>query len=302
MLAFYEIFGCFAEAGKIGTGGSGGPKTAPIGHVLADAALALRTITLTGSIEKAAEVIRKNKETFFDPEMAALEANTVARKVEGLKQGPVSGALLLGTIDRTQKAIESRVQTCYETLRGGGSLEGVIQELERSRIRRVETRASEIMSRNFGKKVEIKISGIRGGGRRSGKLGKKVWVLDPEVDVVVSIDGKRIEMKSFCCEFVPQAVLAKEADQLEAIAMAAPVVGELLISGHTLIDLLVPAAVAALLGVLTPAGAAKEAARLGWILSGGLPGCEEKTSQVVQLALRFYNGTPSLGGQLRDKP
>ena len=293
MLAFYEIFGCFAEAGKIGTGGSGGPKTAPIGHVLADAALALRTITLTGSIEKAAEVIRENKETFFDPEMAALEANTVARKMEGLKPGPVSGALFLGTKDRTQKAIESRVQRCYEILDSGENLNAVFQELEQDRLHRVESRASEIMSRNFGKRVEIKISAIRGSGRRAGKLGKKIWVLDPEVDVTVKVDGKTIEMKSFCCDFIPQAVLRKEAAQLEAIAMAAPAVGELLISGHTLIDLEVPAAVATLMGKLSPEAAAKEAARLGWILSGGLPGCEEKALQVARLAQSFFNDGPN---------
>ena len=288
MIAFYEIFGCFAESGKIGTGGSGGPKTAPIGHVLADAALVLRTLALGGSIEQASEVIVKNKEGFFDPEMASIEANTVARMVEGMRKGPVSGALRLATEKRTQGAIEARVKKTYEALRQGGRLGEVVESLVRERIDKVEVRGSEIMSRNFGKRVEIKVLRIEGGARRSNSRAQKIWVLDPAVDVVVRIDGEEILMRSFVSDFIPQAILQKDAKKLEAVAVVAPMVGELLVSGHTLVDLEVPAAVAVLLGVHSVEEAAKEVTRSGVAISGGLPGCVQKARQVAQLALDAY--------------
>ena len=291
MLAFYEIFGCFAEAGKIGAGGSGGPKTAPIGHVLADASLALRTISLTGSVEAAGEVVRKNKEGFIDPEIAAIEANTVARKVEELLSGPVSRAVLVATDSQTKDAIGARAERTYKALQGGTGLGEVIDSLERDRIARVEQRASEMMSKNLGKNIKIKISKLGGGARRSAVAAKKIWVLDPAIDVTVTIDGEEIVMDCFACDLIPEAVMKKDRKKLEAISAAAPAVGEMLVSGHTLVDLEVPAALAVLLGISSPEEAAREATKAGIIASGGLPGCEQKVRKVAELALDFYRSS-----------
>jgi hypothetical protein len=98
-------------------------------------------------------------------------------------------------------------------------------------------------------------------------------------------------MKSFTKDFIPWAVLQKDARNLEAISMVAPLVGELLTSGHTLIDLEVPAAVAVLLGKQSREEASKEAVHFGRVISGGLPKCEQKIGQVAQLALDFYEKT-----------
>jgi hypothetical protein len=220
--------------------------------------------------------------------MASIEANTVARTVEGMRKGPVSGALRLATEKRTQGAIEARVKKTYEALRQGGRLGEVVESLVRERIDKVEIRGSEMMSRNFGKRIEVKILKLEGGGRRPSGQVKKIWVLDPAVDVAVRIDGEEILMKSFVDDFIPQAILKKDAKKLETIAMVAPLVGELLISGHTLVDLEVPAAVAVLLGIHSIEEVAREAAQFGATISGGLPGCEQKIRQAVQLSLDFY--------------
>ncbi len=291
MLAFYEIFGCFVESPRIGAGGSGGPKTAPIGHVLADATLALRTLARTGSISEAAAVIRQNKETFLDPEMAALEANTVARKMEEIESGPVSMALVQGTEDRTLQAIEARVRLTQEVLGRGGTLADVLKTLGENRMQKVQGRTGEMLSKSLGKEVEVRIANMTGGGRRSGNLGRKIWVLDPEADVTVRLDGEDFEMPSFCTRAVLEAVLQKDVKKMEIISLAAPAVGELLVSGHTLLDLQVPAAVAAILGQ-SPGEASKEAVRSGALLSGGLPGCGQRTEKVAQLALDFFTKQP----------
>ncbi len=132
---------------------------------------------------------------------------------------------------------------------------------------------------------------MTGGGRRAGNLGRKIWVLDPDADVTVWIDGEEFEMQSFCTKVVPEAALQKDAKKSEIVSLAAPAVGELLVSGHTLLDLLVPAAVAAILGQ-SPGEASKEAARSGVLLSGGLPGCGLRTEKVAQLALDFFTKQP----------
>ncbi|MEK6671997.1 MAG: hypothetical protein AABY42_00785 [Nitrospirota bacterium] len=288
MLAFYEIFACFTENAIIGTGSSGGPKTAPIGHVAADVGLALRTIAKTGSIEKAAEVIEKNKHGFFDPELASMEANTIARKVEELRGGPVSRAVILATTAVTKRAIAERVKVTYEGLDKGKTLTEIIISLEEKRIRKVEENVSAIMSKNLNKKIEIRITKITGGARRQGKISKKYFALDPNVDVEVRIDGKETILKNFCHEVIPDAVLNKKQDILQLLPIVSPAVGELLVTGHTLVDLVVPVATAVVLGKGSPEDLSEEAVSRHSMATGGLPGVGDRAAEVARLAVQFY--------------
>ena len=288
MLCFYELLACFQEGPKIGTGGSGGPRTAPIGHAAADASIALRVICKTGSIGKAAEVVAKNKEGFLDPEIAAVVVNTVVRKVEELRSGPVSKAVLLATNGVTRRAIEKRVRKTVEEMRKGKSLTDVIRSLEEERQRRVEDRASAMMTQALGKKVEIRVTKLAGGARRSGKPGKLFYVLDPDIDVTVTVDGETFAMEKFAHEFIPKAVLAKDKKTLDLITVATLPVGELLVAGHTLLDLIVPTAAAAVLGKGSPEELGAEAAARGSLATGGLPGGKERATETAQLAMEYY--------------
>ncbi len=288
MLAFYEIFAIFEENAKIGTGSSGGPKTAPIGHVAADASLALRIIAQTGSIEKAAEVIEKNKQGFLDPELASMEVNTIVRKVEQLRGGPVSRAVILATDVVTRRAIAERVKVTYEGMSKGKSLTNVIISLEEKRIKKVQGNASAMMSKNTGKKIEITIDRIEGGARRSGRISKQYYALDPAVDVTVVVDGKKTVLKNFCHEVIPDAVFNKKKELLDLLPLAAPAVGELLVTGHTLVDLVVPVATAAVIGKGSPEELAQESVSRYSLATGGLPGGAERAAEVAHLALHFY--------------
>jgi len=129
---------------------------------------------------------------------------------------------------------------------------------------------------------------MTGGARRSGKLGLKYFVLDADLDVTVTIDGKRTEICGFAHKFVPEAITNRDREKIELLPIVGLTVGELLVTGHTLVDIHVPAAVAALMGVLSPEEAAKEAAQFGKITCG-IPGCEEKAAEVARLAIEFYN-------------
>ncbi len=74
---------------------------------------------------------------------------------------------------------------------------------------------------------------------------------------------------------------------LQVIPLVAPAVGELLVSGHSLIDLVVPVATAAVLGVGAPEELAKEAASPGTLATGGLPGGAARAAEVARLAVQF---------------
>ncbi len=288
MLAFYEIFACFSENAVIGTGSSGGPKTAPIGHVAADATLALRTISKTGSVEQAAKIIEQNKHGFFDPELAAMEANTIARKVEELRGGPVSRAVILATDAVTRRTIAERVKVTREGMNEGKTLTDVIVSLEEKRIRKVEENASAMMSKNRGKKIEIKITKVTGGARRKGKISLQYYALDPNVDVTVRIDGRETIMKNFCHEVIPDAVLNRKKELLEILPIVSPAVGELLVTGHTLVDLVVPVATAVVMGKGSPEELSEEAVSRFSMATGGLPGGAERAAEVARLAVQFY--------------
>lgn len=288
MLAFYELLAVFEENAKIGTGSSGGPRTAPIGHCAADASLALRIIAQTGSVAKASEVVAENKKEFFDSEYASIEANTVARMVNQLRAGEVSDAVLMATNPVVERAIEERVHKTIDAINAGKNLSEVITMLEQERMARVEASTSFAASKNLGKPVEIKIDKLAGGARRSGKPGKLFYVLDPDVDVSVRIDGEEFVLKKFLHEVVPNAVLEKNNDLLRVIPVVAPAVGELLVSGHSLVDLVAPVATAAIMGLGSPEDLAKEAASKGSLATGGLPGGAARAAEVARLALQFH--------------
>jgi hypothetical protein len=301
MLAFYEMFACFSENALIGTGSSGGPKTAPIGHVAADATLALRTIAKTGSVERAAEIIEKNKHGFFDPELAAMEVNTIARKVEELQAGPVSRAVILATTAVTRKAIAERVRITVEGIRKGKTLTEIVMSLEEKRIGKVEANASAMMSKNLNKKIEIKITKITGGARRQGKISMQYFALDPNVDVLVKVDGKETVLKNFCHEVIPDAVLNKKEDILQLLPIVSPAVGELLVTGHTLVDLVVPVATAVLQGKGSPEDLSEEAVSRYSMATGGLPGGAQRAAEVARLAVQFYREASKQGNLKRTK-
>ena len=287
MLAFYELLAVFEENAKIGAGSSGGPRTAPIGHCAADASLGLRIIAQSGSVAKAAEVIAENKKAFFDVQYASIEAHTVARMVNQLRPGEVSDAVLMATNPVVERAIEERVYRTVNEIRSGKSLSDIISLLEQERTARVEACTSAIASQSSGKTVEIKIDKLAGGARRSGKPGKLFYVLDPDVDVSVRVDGQQFVMKKFLHEVVPNAVLENDKTLLQVIPLAAPAVGELLVSGHSLIDLVVPVATAAVLGVGSPEELAQQAASPGTLVTGGLPGGAARAAEVARLAVQF---------------
>ncbi len=295
-MALNEIFAGLEEAPIIGAGFSGGPVNPPLGHLCGDAVPAIRLLMkYKGDMWKAAEDIKKYKlQSFIDPEMAICSLNTIARKAEEVRRGPVTKTLLLASVDVRDRAIYRRALKVYEMLKAGKSLEEVARELDLERKEYVEKRGSMILSAFTGKKIEIKFTELRGGGRRPDKFSQKYWGFDSYISYDVVIDGQRIHVENLSAKAVPEFVLEDKVPEgipkdLYGLALfaGAVVAQELQYIGHTIINITVPAAVGALALDLDPKTAAKQAAKGAW-LTRAIPGAKERAVEVAAIAKMLY--------------
>lgn len=294
MITFAELMASFEESPKIGAGLSGGPRNGPLGHIAADACIALRILSNKGTILDATKAVARNKLKFMDPLFAHIGANTVARRAEEVRSGLVSKAVLLATYGPTKKAIVDRVKETIKQFQSGKKLDDIIRSFEERRVATLEKAASAMASKNLNKNIEIKILKITGGARRGGKAGKKFYVLDPDIDVSLKIDGEEVVLRGLAHKVIPDAVLGKDKKTSELLPIVTPPVLELLTTGHTTIDFIVPTATAAVLGKGPPEELAEEAVARGSYATGGMPRCKEKALEVALLASACYEIEGSL--------
>ncbi|BDZ70127.1 hypothetical protein [Methanobacterium petrolearium] len=86
---------------------------------------------------------------------------------------------------------------------------------------------------------------------------------------------------------IPDAVINKKTDILEVIPLAAVPVTELQLCGHTIINIIVPSAVAAAMGSdLTPNEIAKQAVN-GAYVSSAIPGGIQRAEEVCKRAIKI---------------
>ena len=132
MMSFGEMLCAFKESVEIGAGFSGGPIMPPLGHMTADTIITLRSlIKFEGDIEQAADVIAEvKKNEWLDPEIAAVALNTIARKTEQVRRGPITRTMILGTDGVRSAAIVRRAKKAYEDIKSGKSVEDVVKELD----------------------------------------------------------------------------------------------------------------------------------------------------------------------------
>ena len=84
-----------------------------------------------GDIAAAADVIKEVKATqFIDPEYAAVASNTVARKSEQIRRGPVTETIIKGTEGVRVNAIIQRAQRTLDDLAEGKDLGAILKPRE----------------------------------------------------------------------------------------------------------------------------------------------------------------------------
>jgi hypothetical protein len=288
MMTLNEMLAALAEAPMIGAGFGGGPVNPPLAHLVADGVVAMNLLIANkGDVEAAADAIREMKLTqWIDGETSAVSANTVARKAEQLRRGPVTQAIIKGTDGIRANAIHSRARYAYDALKAGKSLEEVTGKLDADRQARVEKNASALLSGFFGKQITVKFTKLAGGARRDHPFARNYWGFDADIDAEVTIDGQKTVLTGLSHKVVPDAVLNVRSELSMPITVAAAVAQELMYIGCAALNVVVPAAVAAALGVVSWKDAGKQA-ESGAPLTRAIPGTKEKARDVARLAVRI---------------
>ena len=288
MITLNEILATFVEGPMIGAGFGAGPVNTPLGHLCSDGVIAMNLLIENGGdFEAAADVIKEIKATqFIDGEYAAFAGNTVARKAEQIRRGPVTVAIIKGTEGVRVNAIAQRAKKTFEGLNAGKDLQEICLALDEERQARVEQNAGLILSGFFGKQISIKFTKLTGGARRAHKFAKKYWGFDSDIDAEVTVDGQTTVIEGLAHKFVPDAVINKKAEFSLPITVASAVAQELMYVGACAINIVVPATMAAATEKYTPKEAAKYANK-GANLTRAIPGAKEKALESAAMAQRL---------------
>lgn len=288
MMTVNELLAAFAEAPMIGAGFSGGPVNPPLAHLAADTVISMNSlIDNGGDIQATADVIHEVKQTqWIDPEIAAFSTNTITRKAEQVRRGPVTKAIIHATEGIRANALHWRAQYAYEQLSAGKELREVCAELDRRRKEKVEENGSMILSAFFGKEISVHFTKLKGGARRDNPFAQAFWGFDADVDAVVTVDGEEYEFEGLSHNVIPDAVLNAKSELSLPITVAAAVAQELMYVGCCTIDAVVPAVVAATMGDYTCKQAGKEAEK-GASITCSIPGAKDTVREAAELAVRI---------------
>lgn len=280
IIAMHDALSIFKEAA------SGLPPFARShAHHGEDAVLAMKVL-LAGKFDfdRAVDIMATRGDIALDPETVMLGVNTVARKAEQVRRGPVTRVMIQATEPMRSLALHRRALKAYQELTAGRELADIVRELDEERKQIVEERSSTFTSRVSGKKVAIKILKLGSRGTK-GKLSKW-WCLDADADVEVTIDGETTVLEGLTSEVLRKVALEDDAKLKELVSLGFRPIRELLTAGNNLLNVTVPAAVAAILGKAEPADAARIAESAAFV-TAGIPGARQKAEEVARLALRI---------------
>lgn len=283
MMAFDEIFSCFQEGIA---GFSGGPVNAPLGHVGAYAVIGMKALIKNGgdAAKTGQEIVAERSACSFDPEVAQLSINTICRKANELWRGPVTNMLIDATEPARAWAIHRRAEYACEQLEAGVGLEAIVSKFDDDRIAEVEKNAGVLLSGMVGEPVSIKVRRIEPAARRTSKLAQKYWSFDPSVDITVTVGDNVAEMDGFVHDIIPRVVKGECQDVAWAVPLGAAVMDELALCACSILNVTVPAAVAAAMKKHDPAEAADIVEKAAH-LTRAIPGGKFAAQKVAALAL-----------------
>lgn len=283
IMALDEIAGVFQEGIA---GSSAGPVNPPLGHVCTDAVIAMKCLLEPDATPQSVALqLRERRFAFaFDPETSMIAMNIVAKKAQQLKAGAVTNAMLLASEGVRAKALYRRAAKTYDDLAAGKTLEDVVRELDAERKALVEARVSAFLSRMSGKQIAVRLTHIGPGARRSSKLAREWFAFDAHLDAEITIDGVTTKLERYSDQIIPDVALGKRPDLAPLVPMIVPLASEILLASNVIINVTVPAAVAAAMGRHTPEEAGLIAQRAAFV-SSGIPGPNASAEAAARLAI-----------------
>jgi hypothetical protein len=280
MMALNEIMQLFTEFHRV--------TDPPLGHLCADAVVVFRALLQEGATQGAvaSQLAQQRIEGSIDPDTTMISMNTVARKATQVRRGPVTDTLILCSEPRRTDALYRRAARAYDDLTAGKSLADVVRALDQERQDTVEQRVSVRLSRMTGKTASVRLTRIAPGARRHSKLARRWFVFDPLIDAEITIDGVTTCLEGFVHDLAPKAARGESPELAALIPLVAPLVGEVLVAANNIVNVTVPAAMAAALGIHSPSEAG-EIAESAAFLSAGIPGSKVRAESVATVAQRI---------------
>lgn len=251
MIMFNESCALIKEGAALGVGRSGGPLLLPLNHWCTSASLSLYLLGKGMEEDQVADVIEKTMDDFYQPEHAAVSTNILARRAHFIERGPVTRSVMMGTEPALCDSVYRRATEAYEAIKGGKSVTEITREFEERRLEHLAEGVARINSKVLGRNIEyIKYKNVRpGAGRRTHKLALKYFAFDGYVDVEIKVDGEVYTFENVMAEYIPDAMVAQDRDKLKIIECYAGGLVDLLNAGACAMDVVVPAAVGAAMGI-----------------------------------------------------
>lgn len=283
VMALDEIIAVFEE----GISGAGaGPANPPLGHVCADAVIALMCLLEDDSTPRTvAQSLRERRRVFaFDFETSMVAMNIVARKATQICNGPVTEAMIMSSSPVVTKALHTRAARTYDDLIAGKSVADIVRALDEERQLLVEARGSTYLSSLKNTTIKVHFTKIGKGARRSSKMAARWLAFDPALDAEVTIGDQTVRMHGVIDTVVPEVAQGIGTERAPFLTALAPIASELLLAGNVIMNVTVPATVAAAMGKASPEDAATEAQAAG-IISAGIPGTKAKAEASARVAI-----------------
>lgn len=283
IMAVDEIMGVFQEGIS---GSSAGPVNPPLGHIATDAVIAMKCLLEDGATQASvSQALRDRRYDFaFDPETSMIAMNIVAKKAAQLQSGMVTNSMILASEPVRAKALYRRAAKTFDDLTTGKSLADVVRELDNERKTLVETNVGKFLSKMTGKDIRIALTHIGPGARRDSQLAREWFAFDAHIDAEITVDGVTTRLEHYSDQIIPEVAQGKRQDIAWAVPMVAPLASEILLASNVIINVTVPAAVAAAMGMLSAEEAGKIAQRAGFV-SSGIPGSNVNAEAAAKLAI-----------------
>lgn len=231
----------------------------------------------------AKELVCDRAQGNVHPECALFCINIVARKAAELRGGPVTRFLIDATEPARAKAIHDCAEYTYEELSAGKTLGETVKNLDDKRVATVEKFTRRWFKNLTGEDVVIEFLRIGKAARRTSKLALKYFAFDPLLDVRVTVGDKTAVLEHYVDDVIPKASMGEYKEIAWAAPYAAAASADLMLAGCNLINVVIPAAVAAAMNKYTPEDAAAEAEQAAYITCG-IPGGKAAATKVARLA------------------